>query len=107
MDNQRPAAIIAICFIWLLAFLYETYAFLLNASGLASWFMIYFVVLAGGWLTSLAGIWMMRKWGVILFTVFFAVNQLVTIIGGTWHLNSIMLPVLIIAVSYAHFNRMR
>ncbi len=108
MENKRPAAIIAICVIWLLFLLNVAYAFfLLDTSVLASWFKIYFVVLTASWLTSLTGIWMMRKWGPILFTVLFAVNQLETTINGTWSFDSVLLPILIIAVSYAHFNRMR
>jgi len=106
MVSQRPGAISAICVIWVLALIYELLMILPHAGEVANWFLIYTVCMLAGWATSLYGIWTMKKWGLVVFSALFGVNQFVLFAGDVWNYNALLLPVLVLAVGYAHFNRM-
>ena len=107
MTIPRPHPVTAICVVWVLATLFDIYVFTRQPlSAYDDWFVFYFAGQIGGGLAAVAGIWMMRKWGVILFTFLFAANQVVLFGLDAWSLDSVLVPVLVMVVGYAHLARM-
>lgn len=108
MNNiTRPGPISAICFIWTMVTIFELYKFSGVRVELPTWTMFYIVGMAAATLTGIAGMWQMKKWGLMLFIGMFVINQAVALSQGQWHLNTLLLPTLVIAVGLAHFKQMR
>ena len=83
---RRPAAITVICILGLIG---AVGAVWILGSGIArqvgSWYPPYLSVSAviGG--VSLFGFWRMRRWGVVIYTAFALINQVVLLVAGRWN----------------------
>lgn len=107
----RPGPITAICVIWTAVTVFELYHFAtLPAAGTAelpAWSMFYIIGMAAATLTGIAGMWQMKKWGLMLFTGTAILNQAFALMQGEWQLNSLLLPALVIIVGMAHMRQLR
>jgi hypothetical protein len=57
--------------------------------------------------TSLAGIWKMKKWGVIIYTITIIVTQTILIkYNVMWSYTSIIIPVIVTLTIWFYFKRM-
>ncbi|NNG14680.1 MAG: hypothetical protein HKM22_05920 [Gammaproteobacteria bacterium] len=108
MNNiSRAAPISAICFIWVLLTVFQLYQLFLIAAELPTWSKLYIIGIATTSLIAIAGIWQMKKWGLMLFIGMFVLNQAVALVQGQWHINTLLLPLLVIAVAIAHIKQFR
>jgi hypothetical protein len=103
----RPGPISAICFIWTVATVFQLYQFSQISVELPAWSMFYVIGMAAATLTAIAGMWQMRKWGLMLFIGMFILNQAFALTQGQWHVNSLLLPALVIGVGMAHIKQFR
>ena len=103
----RPGPISAICFIWALVTLFELYNFSRITVDVPAWSVYYIIGMAAASLTGIAGMWQMKKWGLLLFIGVFFLNQAFALVQGQWQLNSLLLPGLVIAVGLAHMKQFR
>ncbi|MAO32579.1 MAG: hypothetical protein CL824_03645 [Crocinitomicaceae bacterium] len=52
------------------------------------------------------GIWQMKKWGIQLYVVLTAANQLLLFNIGAWSLTSLIFQAILIGVVFSHYNKM-
>jgi len=101
-----PAAVIAVCCLWLLASGAETWL-LLSRGGASPVQLAYFLALQAGAAVGVVLIWRMRVPGLWIFAGVFALTQAVLLVQGHWSVDTLLLPVLVLAVAGAHLGRMR
>ena len=104
---DRPAPISAICFIWALMTVFQLYQFSSFIGKVAAIDVILVVGLATASLVAIAGIWQMKKWGLMLFVATFITNQVAALVLGQWHVNTLLLPLLVVGVGVAHMKQFR
>lgn len=105
--NRPPEAIIAVCFVMLAISLFDIYSIL--KTDLSQFSLLHLVLIVASMtitLASIVGIWMMRRWGVYLFACVFLASQANMLAQGQWSIGVILLPLLILTVTGAHFKRM-
>lgn len=108
MEGSRPGPIIGVCIVWLAFTAYAYFSFLnADLSALPGWFPTYYsaICLVGG--IAIAGIWLMRKWGLALFVIGVIVDQAMLISQQHWHVFSLLLPMMVIMVAIAHLQEMK
>ena len=103
----RPGPISAICFIWALFTVFQLYQLFLIAAELPTWSKLYIIGIATTSLIAISGIWQMKKWGLMLFIGLFIINQAFALSQGQWHINSLLLPALVIATGMAYIKQFR
>ena len=103
----RPGAISAICFIWTVATVFQLYQLFLVAAELPTWSKLYIIGIATTSLIAISGIWQMKKWGLMLFIGVFVINQAFALSQGQWHINSLLLPAMVIAAGMAYIKQFR
>lgn len=107
MKKRRPVAITIIC---ILGFIGAALAIPLIFSDMArsigTWYPLYlaFSVVIG--LACMIGLWMMKKWSIIVYTAFFVVNQVVLLTKGLWDIFTLLIPAIVIAVGFSQFAKM-
>ncbi|MDP3495574.1 MAG: hypothetical protein Q8R82_20910 [Hyphomonadaceae bacterium] len=105
---KRPPAITGICVIGALGVVALAWlAFSGNLYGAPDWYPPYLTVSAIAGATAMVGLFLMRKWGLLLYGGLFAVNQIVLLATGLWSVQSALVPVIVIIVASQHYGRMR
>ncbi len=107
ITKKRPGIITVICVIGFVGALFTIpFIFSDTAKMISSWYPIYvaFSVIVG--LVSMVGLWMMKKWGIITYTSFVGINQVVLIIFSVWNIFAIIIPGIIIAIGFSKFKEM-
>jgi len=52
------------------------------------------------------GLWMMKKWGIITYTTFFGINQVVLLAFGVWNIFALIIPGIVIAIGFSQYKLM-
>ena len=81
-------------------------AFTDAAKAIGSWYPPYLVIAGLAILAAYVGIWMMKKWGVLLFTAMFVVNNVVLFVAGQWNALALVLPLIFIAILFWKYKLM-
>ncbi len=55
----------------------------------------------------MAGLWMMRRWAVFLYTGLGVLTQLIFLVSGIWTPWSLIIPAMIIVIMFMYLPRMR
>lgn len=109
-QTGRPTAVTVICIIGFIGVALSVLLFLTptlaQIGELYPWYPPYLAVSIVVGLISMVGMWMMKKWGVILYTVMFVVNQIVLLAGGLWSITALIIPLIVVAIGFTYFNRM-
>lgn len=103
----RPGPVTAICFIWTLVTVFQLYQFSRVMADVPAWGVLYVIGVSVASLAGIAGIWQMKKWGLVVFIGTLVVNQAFALAQGQWHINSLLIPALVIAVGVAHIRQLR
>ncbi len=111
--SNRPVAITVICVIGFIGALLSVPLLLAVLSGavntgvaLPGWYGPYLGLSIVIGLVSMIGLWMMKKWGAILYAVLFLVNQIVLFTAGLWSPFALLIPLIVIAVAFSQFSKM-
>lgn len=104
---SRAGPITAVCLIWTLITVFQLYQLSQVAAGIPTWSKLYIIAMATGSLIAIGGIWQMKKWGLMLFVGLFILNQAFALSQAQWHINSLLLPLLVLAVGIAHIKQFR
>jgi hypothetical protein len=108
MSTYRPGPIIAICIVWAAFTGFRFYNFLnTDMSLLPSWFPVYYTLITTAAVIGIAGLWIMRKWGILVFAAAVAVEQVIIVSQQQWHVLSLLLPMMVLMVAAAHIHDMR
>ena len=60
------------------------------------WYPPYLGLSAVGGLVSMVGLWMMKRWAVYAYIGFVALNQVVLLGRGVWHVVALVIPAVVI-----------
>ncbi len=72
-----------------------------------SLFTLYFVVNALIGFVCFIGMWKMRKWGVLLYTLAVIICQLALMKVGLWSPFAVVIPAIVVAIGFYYFPKMR
>ena len=81
-------------------------AFTATAKAVSPYYPLFLIVSAFVGLIAYAGIWMMKKWGVITFTVLFVINNIALFTIGQWNPLVLVLPIIFIALLFWKYKSM-
>ena len=104
----RPTAITVICVLGFLgAFVAIPAVFSDIARNVGAWYppLLAFSAVVG--FICMVGLWKMRKWAVFGYTAFCAINQIVLLAMGVWNIFALILPGIVIAISFSYLSRMK
>jgi uncharacterized membrane protein (DUF2068 family) len=107
MEKKRPILITVIC---ILGFIGAAVAIPMIFSDISrsigAWYPPYLAFGAVIGLICMIGLWMMKKWSIIVYTAFFVVNQVVFLAMGVWTILALLIPVIVIAIGFSQFSKM-
>lgn len=108
VDSSRPGPIIGVCLVWAAFTGYAFFSFLnADLSAFPGWFSLYYMGITALAAVGVAGIWLMRKWGLVLYALSVIIDQGVLASQQHWHIFSLLLPMMVIMVSIAHLQDMK
>ena len=106
--GKRPVAITVIC---VLGFIGAALTIPLIFSDLArrvgDWYPPYLGFSAVLGLICMIGLWQMKKWAVYVYTGMVVLNQVVLFAMEVWSPMAIIVPAIVIAIAFAHINKMK
>jgi hypothetical protein len=104
----RPVAITILCVVSALgAVAAIVMVFTEAARAIGAWYPPCLALSAVIGAACTVGFWLMRRWALYLYTAMFVVNQIVLFAMGLWSISVLILPVIVIAIGFAYFSRMR
>lgn len=107
MEKKRPVAITVIAIIGFIgAILVIPVIFSEAAQSIGAWYPPYLGLSALIGLVCMVGLWMMKKWGVIVYALFVVINQIVLSLMGVWNIFALVIPAIVIIVGFSYFSRM-
>lgn len=107
MKNKRPGIITAICVIGFIgAVVAVALVFSDMARQIGAWYPPYLAFSAIVGLVCMIGLWMMKKWSIVTYTIFFAINQVVLLAAGVWNIFALIIPGIVIAIGFSKYKLM-
>ena len=107
VSGSRPVLITIICLLCLVGAIFIIPLILSErARNIGPWYPTYLAVSAIVGTISMAGLWLMKKWAVYLYTGFVIFNQFVLLVMGVWNINAIIIPGVVITIGFIYLNRM-
>ena len=105
--NKRPVIVTVICIIGFIGALFTIpLLFSSVASQIGAWYPPYLGISALVGIISFVGFWLMRLWGLYLYTSMFILNQIVLIVMHVWSPIAIILPLVILVIGFCFRSRM-
>jgi len=107
MTNKRPGIITAICIIGFIGALAAVpFVFSDLSKQIGAWYPPYLAFSAVVGFVCMIGLWMMKKWGIIIYAAFCGVNQVVLLAFGIWNIFALIIPGIVIAVAFSKYKLM-
>lgn len=107
MEKKRPVLITVICIIMVISVVFVIpMIFSDMARSIGAWYPPCLAISAVIGLVCMIGLWMMKKWSIILYTAFVVVNQLVMLAMGAWNVLALLIPAIVIVVGLSQFSKM-
>jgi len=107
LNRQKPLAIIIICFIGIINASQLIFMVLSPVSKqLGAYYPYYFAISAIISLVSIAGLWRLKKWAVLLYIAVLISNQLILASMRLWELSAILIPLIITILLLNNQNKM-
>jgi hypothetical protein len=105
--NQKPLIISAICMIGLINAI-QMLSLILSpmAKQAGAIYPLYFSLSVVISLICIAGLWLLKRWAALLYTVLLICNQIVLVVMGYWELTAAIIPVAIIVLLFKHLDKM-
>ena len=107
LNRKKPLAIIIICFIGIINASQLIFMVLSPVSKqLGAYYPYYFAISAIISLVSIAGLWRLKKWAILLYIAVLISNQLVLASMRLWELSAILIPLIITILLLNNQNKM-
>jgi hypothetical protein len=104
----RPTAITVICVLGFLGALILIPAVFSDITRhIGAWYPPYLAFSAVVGFICMVGLWKMRRWAVFGYIAFCAINQIVLLAMGVWSIFALILPTIVIAISFSNISRMK
>lgn len=106
-NPEKPAAIIAICVIGLInAIQMINLVFSPMSKQIGAIYPAYFALSVLLSLICIAGLWLLKRWAALVYTVLLICNQIVLMLMGYWEITAAIIPFAIILLLFKHLDRM-
>jgi hypothetical protein len=106
-EKKRPIAITVICILGFLGVALSIPLIVSDIAGMVGpWYPPYLALGVVVGLACMVGLWMMKKWAVIAYTMMIVINQVVMLAMGVWNVMAIIIPGIVIAIGFSYFSRM-
>lgn len=76
------------------------------ARDVGSWYPPVLLLSGAVGLVSLVGLWQMKRWAPILYTAAVVVVQVILFSQGAWTPGSLLIPLVVIFLSFSQFSKM-
>jgi hypothetical protein len=109
MSAGRPVAITVICVLSMIGIVLSIVGLVTAMSvfaAIAAWYPIYIVVVIVVNAASTYGLWMMKKWGLYVYTASFIISQLIAFAYGGFSIIGLVIPLIVLAICWAYQARM-
>jgi hypothetical protein len=107
MPNKRPGIITAICVIGFAGALIAIPLIFSDLSKqIGPWYPPYLAFGAVVGLVCMTGLWMMKKWSIIIYTIVFGINQAVLLAFSVWNIFALIIPGIVIAIGFSKYKLM-
>lgn len=104
---KRPIAITIICVVGFIgAVLAIPLVFTPTARGIGPWYPPFLALCSAAGLACMAGLWLMKRWAVFLYTGMTAVNQVILVAMGLWQPIALVLPLIVIVLAFINLSKM-
>ena len=107
MKSKRPLAITIICVIVSIGILLTLPMIFSQASlNIGSWYPLFlgFSTILG--FVCMIGLWKMKKWGVFIYTIFVAINQILLYSLNLWNYMALLIPAIVIGIGFYYLKEM-
>ena len=106
-NPEKPLIISAICMIGLINAI-QMLSLILSpmAKQAGAIYPLYFSLSVVISLICIAGLWLLKRWAALLYTVLLICNQIVLVVMGYWELTAAIIPVAIIVLLFKHLDKM-
>ncbi|MEK6833731.1 MAG: hypothetical protein AABY32_06840 [Nanoarchaeota archaeon] len=107
---KRPAIITVICIIGFIGLLFVVsmiFVFSDAVKSIGAWYLPYLAFSAVVGLVCFIGLWMMKKWSIIAYTIFVVINQVVMISMNVWNILALIIPGIIIVIGFLNYKEMK
>ena len=106
--STRPTAITVICVIGFIgALIVLPVIFTDAARRIGAWYPPALAFSAVVGLICMVGLWQMRRWAVFTYAAFCVLNQIVLISMGVWSPFALILPGIVVAISFSYLSKMK
>ncbi|MCK4401387.1 hypothetical protein KAW08_03680 [bacterium] len=108
MEKKRPSIITILCIILLIGVVLRIpriFSAIVRPTG--NWYPPYLAFSYVIGLVCMVGLWMMKKWGIVLYTASFALGQIVLLATGIWNIGTLIIPLIVIAIGFSQFSKMK
>jgi len=107
MVKKRPKRITIICILGFIGFLlFVPLLFSSIPASIHKWYPLLLSIASIVSLVCMIGIWMMKKWGIITYTIFCIINQIILILLSLWRLEALLIPGIFIVIIFTKFKEM-
>ncbi len=107
-NPKRPGVITGICIISLIgALLSIPFLFSDSVKSIGYWYPIYLAFSIAIEVICIIGLWLMKKWGLIVYITFFITDQIIQVIFGSWNLFTVILPIIVITIGLSKYKEMK
>ena len=105
---SRPTVVTVLCVIGFIGGLFAIpMVFSEIARKIGAWYPPYlaFSCLVG--FVCMVGLWKMRRWAVLTYTGFVALNQIVMFAMGVWSVSALIIPGIFVGIMFSQISKMR
>lgn len=108
VEIKRPILITIICILGIIG---AAFTILLifsdEAKAIGNWYPPYLAFSAITGCICFIGFWLMKKWSLIVYIGFVALNQIVLYMMNVWNYQALLIPLIFIVLIGTQFNKMK
>ena len=107
MRRNRPLIITVLCLIGFAGGLAAIpMALSQQAETIGRLYPLFLLLSAAGGLVWFAGLWILKRWSVVAYTILAGVSQASLIAIGSWSIAALIIPGIVIAIGFSYYNLM-
>ena len=106
-QTKRPTAITVICVLGFIGVAFSIPEIFSDfAEGIENWYQLFsvFSIIIG--FVCMVGLWHMKKWGAYTYAGFVGLNQIVFLTMEVWDIMTLIIPAIVVCISFTYIKKM-